>query len=129
MTRRPRDSARHVTAFAATLLAVTLNVLLPLAHAVSMRDGAPGSLWSVLCSSAAAEPGSADRDTGSGPAAESHDCCLGLAHAPALAAPPAAFTSLPPIEPALPSSLPAALRPAVAIRDGPTRPRGPPSLV
>lgn len=115
----------------AALLAVTLNLLQPLAHAVLMRDGGPGALWSAWCKAAAADPqGATAADRGAPtPSAASgqHDCCLGLAHAPSLVAPSDAFVLLPPTDGAALVLLPAAQRPSIAIRDGPPRPRGPPS--
>jgi hypothetical protein len=115
----------------AALLAVTFNLLQPLAHAVLMRDGDPGALWSAWCKAAAADPDpstTSDRGAPVKPAASGqHDCCLGLAHAPPLIAPSDTFAVLPPIERAAPALLPAAQRPSIAIRDGPPRPRGPPS--
>ena len=115
----------------AALLAVTLNLLQPLAHAVLMRDGGPGAFWSAWCKAAAADPNSstaADRGAPVPPTASGqHDCCLGLAHAPSLVAPSVDFVFLPPIDGAAPALLPAAERPSIAIRDGPPRPRGPPS--
>ncbi len=113
---------------AVALFAITLNFLQPLAHAALMRDGAPSALWGTFCSSAAADPG-ADRKSTPIPV-DTHECCLGLAHAIAFTAPDsttfvpvelafAAILSLPALEQASP----------VGIRDGPTRPRGPPSLV
>jgi hypothetical protein len=116
----------------AALFAVTFNFLQPLAHAASLRDGSPRALWSVFCNAAVADP---DHAVPTGDASLpshkgcQHECCLGLAHAPAMLAPSPAFTSLLPIDTALPSILPAAERPAVAVRAGPTRPRGPPYLV
>ena len=114
-------------ALMAALFAVTLNFLQPLAHAASMRDGNPSALWSMFCNSAVAD---ADGKTDATPAKSSdkHECCLGLAQAPALIAPSSVFIALPPVVTALAPLLPAEQRPAVAIRDGPTRPRGPPSF-
>jgi hypothetical protein len=115
----------------AALFAITLNLLQPLAHAVLMRDGGPGALWSTWCKAAAADPDAStvsDRNAPVKPdTSGQHDCCLGLAHAPSLVAPYDSFTVLPPIETAALALLPAAQRPSVAIRDGPPRPRGPPS--
>jgi hypothetical protein len=127
MTSNPPTGARALALMAA-LFAVTLNFLQPLAHAASMRDGNPSALWSMFCKSAVADP---DQSTDAAPAkpATQHECCLGLAHAPSLIAPSPAFTALPPVVTALAVLLPAEQRTAAAIRDGPTRPRGPPSLV
>lgn len=129
VTRRPNPPA---SALFLALLAVTLNLLQPLAHAALMRDGAPGALWSAWCKAAAADPDGSTALDGADPvtpaAAGQHDCCLGLAHAASLVAPSDDFVLLPPVEEAAPALLPATQRPAVAIRDGPPRPRGPPSF-
>ena len=129
MTSNPPTGARALALMAA-LFAVTLNFLQPLAHAALMRDGAPGALWSAFCNSVAAQP---DRDiagkaTPVPVAAQDHECCLGLADAPALALPSNAFVSLPPILATLFPSLPAEQFASGGIRDGPSQPRGPPSL-
>lgn len=127
---RPERSPPAGALFAA-LLAITLNLLQPLAHATLMRDGGPGALWSAWCKAAAADPdGSTVADRGApAPSAASgqHDCCLGLAHAPALVAPSDDFVLLAQMDGAALVLLPAAQRPSIAIRDGPPRPRGPPS--
>ncbi len=120
-------SGWRATALAVALLAITLNFLQPLAHAALMRDGAPSSLWSVFCKSA---PEERNGQTGSAPvAAVDHDCCLGLAHAPALMAPSSSFLLLPRSTPALAPSLPVEQTGSAGIRDGPHQPRGPPSLL
>ena len=115
----------------AALLALTLNLLQPLAHAVLMRDGGPDALWSAWCKAAAADPekaAAADRGVPAPSGASvQHDCCLGLVHAPSLVAPANDFVFLPPIDKAALVLLPAEQRPSIAIRDGPPRPRGPPS--
>jgi hypothetical protein len=120
-------SSWRAMAFAAALFAITLNFLQPLAHAAMMRDGAPSALWTVFCNSTAADP---DGKSGKAPmAADQHECCLGLAQAPAIAAAPIFFVPIEPVATFI-AQLPAAERPMPAgIRDGPTRPRGPPSLV
>lgn len=127
---RPGRSPPAGALFAA-LLAVTLNLLQPLAHAVLMRDGDPSTLWSAWCKAAAADPeGSTAVDhSASAPSGASgqHDCCFGLAHAPSLVAPSDTFFLLSPTDRAALVLLPAAQRPSIAIRDGPPRPRGPPS--
>lgn len=128
MDRTGSPSGWRASAFAAALFAITLNFLQPLAHAALMRDGAPSTLWSAFCSASAADT-SADAEKGSKPiAADAHECCLGLAHAAAIALPSADVVVLAPVAtPIVP--LVAIERPtSVAIRDGPTRPRGPPSL-
>ena len=126
--RRPATGWRAAT-FAAALFAITLNFLQPLAQAALMRDGGPMavSLWTSLCAPAAGQ----DDPQGSMPAAgKMHECCLGLAHAPALAAPPTAFAVIEPV--AVPVDHPVVALDALApvgIRDGPSQPRGPPSFV
>jgi hypothetical protein len=116
---------------AVALFAITLNFLQPLAHAAMMRGGSPETLWTAFCNSTAADPdGQGAGKSGRMPmAAASHECCLGLADAPALALPPATFVALAPVSifiAPLASTEPAT---PVAIRDGPTRPRGPPTFV
>jgi hypothetical protein len=117
----------RLSALAAALFAITLNFLQPLVHAAMMRDGAPRAMWSVFCNAMAADPGGKQvPDQGSVPA---HDCCLGLAHVAALTAPSPVFVVLPPLVAALSPSLPDEPSLSVGIRDGPRRPRGPPSFV
>ncbi|WP_428668757.1 DUF2946 family protein [Reyranella sp.] len=114
----------------AALLAVTLNLLQPMAHAVLMRDAGPGTLWSGWCKASAADPkgpASPDRGAPASPTAPGqYDCCLGLAYAPSLVVPSNDFVLLLPMGGAALVLLPAAQRPSIAIRDGPPRPRGPP---
>ena len=89
--KRPATGWRAAT-FAAALFAITLNFLQPLAHAALMRDGGPMavSLWTSMCTSSAGQ----DDDQDSLPAAgKMHECCLGLAHAPTLAAPSASVVA------------------------------------
>lgn len=127
MSGRSHESKWRAMALAMALFAVTLNFLQPLAHAALMRDGAPSTLWSMFCKSAPDERGSTPD---SGPASSvDHNCCLGLAHAPALIQPSSAFVILPPGTPALAPSLPVEQSGSAGIRDGPHRPRGPPSLL
>ena len=128
MTGKPPSGARAIALMVA-LFAVTLNFLQPLAHAMAMRDGNPGALWSMFCSSAAADPQQASKPGPAPATADAHECCLGLAHAATLIAPVQAALAAPLPEIAGAPSLPADFRPAAAIRDGPYRPRGPPSLV
>ena len=124
MTPQRTDSPMRALGLAVALFAITLNFLQPLACAATMRDGAPSSLWTVFCNSTAADP-----EGKSGPApmvAGSHDCCMGLAHAPAIAAPSPSFVALAPVSTYI-APLASDERPTQAgIRDGPTRPRGPP---
>lgn len=127
MARAPSASGPHLPALAVALVAITLNFLQPLLHAAMMRDGAPRELWSVICNATAADP-----DAGQLPAqgaVQAHECCLGLAHAVPLAAPSAQFIVVPPITSVLAASLPGEPSLSVGIRDGPRRPRGPPSFV
>ena len=114
-------------AMAVALFAITFNFLQPLAHAALMRDGAPSSLWTAFCNSTAADPAG---KSGSLPAAtQEHECCLGLAHAPVLAAPPTAFVLVAPVAAVTAPLLAAEQATPVGIRDGPSQPRGPPLLV
>jgi hypothetical protein len=127
MIRGAPDSGWRTTALAVALFAITLNFLQPIAHAALLRDGAPGALWTVFCNSTAAEPG---HGSGSAPThgAATHECCLGLAHAQALIDPSQTFLAMV-FATAVMLPLPAAERPTpLGIRDGPHRPRGPPSL-
>ena len=124
---RPRpDQGWRAMAMAVALFAITLNFLQPLVHAALLRDGSPSALWSVFCNSTAADP---DGKSGSAPTAgQQHECCLGLAHATTVAPPPTAFMLVAPaatgVAPLLPSEQPT----PVGIRDGPSQPRGPPTL-
>jgi hypothetical protein len=127
MGRNRSESGWRASAMAVALFAITLNFLQPLAHAALMRDGAPSILWGTFCSAAAADPG-ADKKSPPVPV-NAHECCLGLAHAVAFTTPSGA--TFVPVEPVFAAvlSLPALEQPSpVGIRDGPTRPRGPPSL-
>src|SRR3954463_1320512 len=74
-------SDRRAVAFAAALLAITLNFLQPLVHAALMRDGSPTTLWNVFCNASPEHRQEAPL------AADKHECCLGLAHAVAFAPP------------------------------------------
>jgi hypothetical protein len=125
---RPRpDQGWRALAMAVALFAITLNFLQPLAHAALLRDGAPSALWSVFCNATAADP---DGKSGSLPmAAQDHECCLGLAHATAFVPPPTAFMLVEPIAAVAVPLLPLEQPTPVGIRDGPSQPRGPPTLV
>ena len=127
MIRKEPASGWRATVLAAALFAITLNFLQPIAHMALLRAGVPGVLWTTFCNSTAANP---SHRPGSGPvhSAAAHECCLGLAHAQALIGPsqtflPAVFAEF------VVLSLPAAehLTP-VGIRDGPHKPRAPPTL-
>ncbi len=126
MIAKRSESGWRVSALAAALLAITLNFLQPLAHAATMRDGMPSTLWTVFCNSTAADR---DGQPGKAPmAAGMHDCCLGLAQAPSIAAPPVLFVAIAPVATHI-APLKTVDRPTPGgIRDGPTRPRGPPSF-
>lgn len=126
MDRSTSPSGWRASAFAVALFAITLNFLQPLAHAALMRDGAPLALWDMFCNASAADP---DADKGSKPVkVDTHECCLGLAHAAAFNTPPVAFIAIKRVAiAALPLVAARHLTP-VGIRDGPTQPRGPPSL-
>jgi hypothetical protein len=127
MIRKRPDLGWRALVFGAALFAVTLNFLQPLVHAAMMRGGLPTALWTIFCESAAAIPGNSSESVPA-PSAAKHDCCLGLSHAPALIDPPATFL---PVAFAVPAALflPVREQPTpVGIRDGPHRPRGPPSL-
>jgi hypothetical protein len=125
--RTRRAEGWRAAAFAAALFAITLNFLQPLVHAALLRDGAPSALWSMFCKSAPDERRDA---TGSAPSSTvDHECCLGLAHAPALVAPQQAFILLPASAPATRPALPVEQSGSAGIRDGPHGPRGPPSLL
>lgn len=109
---------------AAALLAITLNFLQPLVHAALARGGpTTAATWKSLCL-----PSGEDNDAHNRPG-EPHACCLGLAQAPTLPAPPASFVAvrLGGIVVARPAVAADALAP-VGIRDGPPQPHGPPSL-
>jgi len=129
MIRRRSESGWRTASLAAALFAITLNFLLPLAHAALMRDGGPetaSKMWGVFCL-----PASGQDDTGTPlpSASKNHECCLGLAHAPTLAEFSTAFV--------LVEHVPATVRfrtatdtlLPVGIRDGPSQPRAPPAFV
>ena len=130
MVRKRPDQGWRAAAFAVALFAITLNFFQPLAHAVLMRDGGPEAAartWGVFCLP------TTDEDGSQGPgqqAGKIHECCLGLAHAPVLGEPSdIAFLLVEPVaEMIVFAANDEALAP-VGIRDGPHRPRGPPSPV
>jgi hypothetical protein len=129
MIRRRSDQGWRAAALAAALFAITLNFLQPLAHAALMRGGAAGAPtnWAAMCLPSAQKEGAQQGDNQHpAKAGTPHECCLGLAHAPALGEPSTSFvaadrpaTTVQPLETA------EALTP-VGIRDGPSQPRAPP---
>jgi hypothetical protein len=129
MDRERPATGWRAASFAAALFAITLNFLQPLVHAALMRDGGPtaGSLWMSMCLPDAGQDGQQSSLPSAG---KLHECCLGLAHAPALAAPSTAFVvvELPVSAVDRPLLAVDALAP-VGIRDGPNQPRAPPSFV
>jgi hypothetical protein len=123
MIRRRSDQGWRAAALAAALFAITLNFLQPLAHAALMRDGgASAGTWAAMCL-----PGAAQQDDQNPTAASTpHECCLGLAHAPAIAEPSSAFVAVDrPATTVRPLETAQSLTP-VGIRDGPSQPRAPP---
>jgi hypothetical protein len=129
MVRKRPDRGWRAAAFAVALFAITLNFLQPLAHAVLMRDGGPEAAartWGVFCLAAAADADGTDAPGQQ--AGKVHECCLGLAHAPVLAQPWAtAFLRVEPIADTIFFATNDEALAPVGIRDGPHRPRGPPS--
>lgn len=128
MDRRGPVTGRRAVAFAAALFAITLNFLQPLAHAALLRDGGPmeaARVWGAFCLTAAED------ESGNGPlpdARKIHECCLGLAHATAMAGPSARFTIEPPVvrAPSVMAAVPAVG--TAGIRDGPLQARAPPLI-
>ena len=126
MTAQRTDSPIRALGLAVALFAITLNFLQPMAHAAMMRSGAPSALWTVYCNSTAAD---SEGKSGQTPmAASAHECCLGLADVPAIAAPPISFVAIPPVATFIAPLVAVEMPTPVGIRDGPTRPRGPPSF-
>lgn len=127
MDRKRPASGWRTASLAAALLAITLSFLQPLAHAALMRDGghAAAAVWKSMCL-----PAGQDDGTGAPQADRPHECCLGLAHAPALPTPSAVFAVvLQALTLVIDRPLVAddALAP-VGIRDGPSQPHGPPLI-
>jgi hypothetical protein len=116
-------SDRRALALATALLAITFNFLQPLVHAALMSDGAPATLWSAFCN-AASDSG---QDVPLAP--DKHECCLGLAHAVPFTPPAAIFTPVERVAATVQSLASFDQFTPVGIRDGPHRPRGPPSFV
>lgn len=126
MIRKRSDTGWRAMAFAVALFAITLNFLQPLAHAALMRDGGPvaaAQMWGAFCLTS--DDGQNDA-AGSLPGDRLHECCLGLAHAPAMATPPTAFVVVDPVEVAAPVVADKDVYSPTGIRDGPSQPRAPP---
>ena len=126
MIRKRSESDWRVASLAAALFAITLNFIQPLAHAALMRDGGPAAAartWGAFCAP------SAGQDEGGAPATvAAHDCCLGLAHAPAIAPPSTAFALIEHVVAAIRVEADFDALSLVGIRDGPSQPRAPPVL-
>lgn len=125
MSARQPSSQMRAFVLVAALFALTLAIMQPLAHAVMLRTGgleAAAALWGAIC-----QPTADGEAEGSGSSsAKVHDCCFGLAHAPALLGPAVAgvFVDQVPASDRVPSRH---QHPATgAIRDGPQQPRAPP---
>lgn len=132
MTRKRSDSGWRAAAFAAALFAITLNFLQPLAHAALMRDGEPidasgaaATIWGSFCLPAAGQD-DADAPLSVG---KSHECCLGLAHAPVLADLSGTFTLVEHVAAVVHFVAEVDVLSPVGIRDGPSQPRAPPAFV
>jgi hypothetical protein len=127
MDRERPVSGMRAAALAVALFAITVNFLQPLAHAALLRDGAPVALWGAFCNAMAA--GEPDGKSQAPPAAgQTHDCCLGLAHAPTFVEPPQLFVAFAPIATKVAPLRSIASLVPVGVRDGPVRPRGPPTF-
>ena len=126
MDRRRSDQGWRAAALAAALFAITLNFLQPLAHAALMRSGMPGN-WAAICLPSALQGGAQQGDAQHPPTAgTAHECCLGLAHAPALGEPSTSFVAIDrPATTVRPLETAQSFTP-VGIRDGPSQPRAPP---
>lgn len=129
MIRKRSESGWRVASLAAALFAITFNFLQPLAHAALMRDGGPqaaAKMWGAFCLPVAGQ----DDAEGTTPVAgKSHECCLGLAHAPVLAELSITFVRVEPTPAAIRFGTEVDALSPVGIRDGPSQPRAPPSFV
>ena len=132
MLRKRPDSGWRASAFAVALFAITLNFLQPLAHAAMLRDAGPlaaAKMWGAFCLPSANQGTEEDGSSSSLPAsAQNHECCLGLAHAPVLAEPSAAFVRIDPVVTTIRFVAAVEAQSPVGIRDGPSQPRAPPFL-
>ena len=131
MVRKRSESGWRAASLAAALFAITLNFLQPLAHAALMRDGgATSSSWAVMCLPSGGLGAGQDEAQGQAPtASKMHECCLGLAHAPAIAAPSTDFVLVEPVATTIHVVTAVDALSPVGIRDGPSQPRAPPSYV
>jgi len=129
MIRKRPDSGWRASAFAVALFAITLNFLQPMAHAAMLRDAGPlaaAKMWGAFCLPSAGQ----DDSQSSTPAeTQKHECCLGLAHAPVLAEPSTVFIRIEPVVATIRFVAAVDAHSPVGIRDGPSQPRAPPSLV
>ena len=129
MIGKRSESGWRAASLAAALFAITLNFLQPLAHAALMRDAGPqaaAKMWGAFCLPVAGQ----DDAEGSTPVAgKSHECCLGLAHAPVLAELSTAFALVEHIVTAVFFFAATDTLAPVGIRDGASQPRAPPSFV
>jgi hypothetical protein len=129
MARGRSPSGWRAASLATALFAITLNFLQPLAHAALMREGGPeavAKIWGAFCQTSASRDDTQD----SAPAAGNiHECCLGLAHAPVLAALTTTFVVFEPVTSAIRVGTKIEAFSPVGIRDGPSQPRAPPSFV
>ena len=94
-----------------------------------LRDGGPqaaAALWGVFCLPPTQEDGTPTPVPASN---KIHECCLGLAHAAVLAEPSTAFVAVELIVADFAFAAALDILTPVGIRDGPHRPRGPPSHV
>lgn len=129
MVRKRPDSGWRASAFAVALFAITLNFLQPMAHAAMLRDAGPlaaAKMWGAFCLPSA---GQEDSQSSTPAETQNHECCLGLAHAPVLAEPSASFVRIPPVVTTFRVIAAVDAHSPVGIRDGPSQPRAPPSLV
>jgi hypothetical protein len=129
MNRKRPEQGWRAAAFAAALFAITLNFLQPLAHAALMRDGGPdvaAKMWGVFCLPAAGQDDTQGQAPTSG---KMHECCLGLAHAPALAELSTVFVAIEHVATRVHVVTTTDALSPVGIRDGPSQPRAPPSFV
>ena len=133
MDRKRPEQGWRAAAFAAALFAITLNFLQPLAHAALMRDGGPdvaAKMWGVFCMPQAGQDDAQGQGQGQAPAAgKTHECCLGLAHAPVLAELSTAFVAVEHVEARLHFAAATDALSPVGRRDGSSQPRAPPSFV